>query len=212
MSPSRGAFPAAGTTLAIRPGPGVREAMARIAIEHDLDDPAPSDAVMNAATDAEADASPFWHARHVPDLVWAMRAALGALVAEIGRGDWPREVAVGVSLRSDQEMRELNREWRNKDRPTNVLSWPAADLEPGDAPPPYWGDLAFAYGTVEREAKEEGWPFDAYLARLALHGALHCLGHDHETSPLDAARMEALEARILARIGLPDPYEGTEPL
>lgn len=194
--------------MPIRPGPGVEAAARRFVVEHDLDDEHDGDP--DEAFDTDADAAAFWHAHHVPDLVWAMRMALGAMALETG-GRWPGEVTLGVSFASDSAVRALNARWRGRDAPTNVLSWPAADLAPGDAPPPHLGDLAFAYGTVAREAEAMGWPFDAYLAWLALHGALHCLGHDHETGEADAEAMERLEARALARLGLPDPYAGTEP-
>ena len=94
------------------------------------------------------------------------------------------------------------------DEPTNVLSFPAgASGAPG---PVLLGDVAVAYGTVRREAGDEGKTVEAHLTHLLVHGVLHLLHHDHDTEAA-AAAMAALETRVLARLGLPDPYAGSEP-
>ena len=118
----------------------------------------------------------------------------------------------------DARIATLNAEFRGKPTPTNVLSWPAEDLSPdaeGEEPylpgegdpedPESLGDIALAYETCAREATEAGKPMADHVTHLVIHGLLHCLGYDH-TSDGDAARMEGLEVRILASLGLPDPY------
>jgi probable rRNA maturation factor len=115
---------------------------------------------------------------------------------------------VAVLLTDDAEMRELNRRWRGKDRPTDVLSFPSR--APGaDGDMPFLGDVAISHGVAARDAAVLGRPFTAHFAHLLAHGVLHLLGHDHETEA-DAARMEPLEVKILAEVGLPDPYAAEE--
>jgi len=94
------------------------------------------------------------------------------------------------------ESRKLNRTWRGKDRPTNVLSF-SSDHE--------LGDLAICAPVVAREAREQGKRAAAHWAHMVVHGVLHLLGYDHENDR-DAARMEAREAKILAQLGMPNPY------
>lgn len=116
---------------------------------------------------------------------------------------------------SDEEVHALNREWRGKDKPTNVLSFPmlerqellelASDGSP-EMPPLLLGDLALAYGTCAREAADKSIPLEHHAAHLIVHGLLHLAGHDHETSDEDADKMEALEIAILAKMGIADPY------
>jgi probable rRNA maturation factor len=103
-----------------------------------------------------------------------------------------------ILLTGDARLRELNDRFRGKDKPTNVLSFPAAD-------PAHFGDIAMAYGVVKREAKAQGKGFAAHAAHLAVHGTLHLRGFDHEKSRR-AHVMEALETAILARLGIADPY------
>jgi probable rRNA maturation factor len=113
---------------------------------------------------------------------------------------------IAVMLADDAALRELNRTWRDIDKPTNVLSFPAppAPAAAGGAPR-HLGDIAIAYETARREAETEGKPFADHLSHLAVHGYLHLIGHDHETE-VEAEAMEALERAILARLGIPDPY------
>jgi probable rRNA maturation factor len=114
---------------------------------------------------------------------------------------------VSILLTDDARIQELNRDWRGKDKPTNVLSFPA--LTPGEVPPsdmPFLlGDIVLAYGTVAGEAEAEGKPIADHLRHLLVHGVLHLLGHDHEAED-EAERMEALEVRVLEGLGVPDPY------
>ncbi|MBS7539685.1 rRNA maturation RNase YbeY [Ancylobacter lacus] len=117
---------------------------------------------------------------------------------------------IAVMLTDDAGIRALNRDWRGKDKATNVLSFPSPDVarEGGD---PHLGDIAIAYETLEREAISEGKPVANHLVHLAVHGTLHLIGHDHEDGA-EAEAMEALERAILAELGVPDPYAETEPL
>lgn len=110
--------------------------------------------------------------------------------------------ALCIRIVNEAEGRALNKRYRDKDCPTNVLSFPA------DVPvqPEVIGDLVLCAPVIAREAKEQGKALEAHYAHLTVHGVLHCLGHDHQ-SEADADAMEALECRILQRLGFPDPYE-----
>ena len=120
-------------------------------------------------------------------------------------------LSASLLFADDAEVHALNREWRSKDKPTNVLSFPMlerADLVAlaADGPPELLGDIALALETCGREADEKGVPLEHHAAHLVVHGLLHLAGHDHEISPADAAAMEALEIKALALLGLEDPY------
>jgi probable rRNA maturation factor len=141
--------------------------------------------------------------------------ALATRAAEAaGEGEpWlanPRLVA-SLLFTSDAEVHVLNREWRQRDKPTNVLSFPMlereelAELGP-DGPPVMLGDIALAAETCAREAAEKGITLEAHAAHLIVHGLLHLAGHDHVDSDAEAEAMEALETRILAKLGIADPY------
>jgi probable rRNA maturation factor len=124
--------------------------------------------------------------------------------------DHPR-LSASLLFTSDEDIRTLNAEWRGKDKPTNVLSFPMLersdllDLVP-DGPPEMLGDIALAHETCAREADEKGIPVEVHAAHLIVHGLLHLAGYDHETSDEDAEAMEALETKALAVLGLADPY------
>jgi probable rRNA maturation factor len=130
--------------------------------------------------------------------------AASATMAELGMAS---DVTTELSLlfTDDAHVQVLNREWRGKDKPTNVLSFPAFDTAPGDPLPPMLGDVALALETVQREATLENKPFPHHLTHLIVHGLLHLLGYDHEVED-EAEEMEALERSILARLAIPDPY------
>jgi probable rRNA maturation factor len=129
----------------------------------------------------------------------AIEAGLQASGARILDG-----AEVSVLLADDAEARALNERWRGVDKPTNVLSFPAAAPDK-TAAAPLLGDIAVAFETVEREAAEEGKTFTDHAAHLVVHGFLHLLGFDHQGAG-EADRMEAIEARALARLGIADPY------
>jgi len=132
------------------------------------------------------------------------KQAIGAAVAELGLAP-ESSPELSLVFTDDGNIRRLNAEWRGKDKPTNVLSFPAFPVRLGDPLPPMLGDIVLAFETVEREAGDEGKPFRAHLAHLIVHGFLHLLGYDHEREQ-DAEEMEGAERRILARLAIPDPY------
>lgn len=107
---------------------------------------------------------------------------------------------VTILLTDDDSVAELNERFRGKAGPTNVLSFPAPDN-----PEDHLGDIALAFGVCAREAAEQGKPIAHHLQHLVAHGVLHLLGYDHLTEA-EAEEMEALERRILAGLGVPDPY------
>ena len=112
---------------------------------------------------------------------------------------------LSILFTSDAAMAELNRRWRDKSGPTNVLSFPAAGGARAGLPRSL-GDIVLAAGVVGAEAKAQAKPLANHAAHLIIHGVLHLLGHDHGEEP-SALAMERLETRAMARLGLPDPYE-----
>ncbi|MCJ7420694.1 rRNA maturation RNase YbeY [Sphingomicrobium astaxanthinifaciens] len=138
-----------------------------------------------------------------------LRAAI-AESAYPGLADTAREVEVSLALLSDADVHDLNRQWREKDRPTNVLSFPM--IEPGEldeadrpGPPLMLGDMALAHGVCAREANEKKISLEDHARHLMVHGMLHLLGYDHLNDE-EATDMEARETRALARLGIADPY------
>lgn len=125
----------------------------------------------------------------------ARGAALAALDAEGAAHE-----GVTILLTNDEAVRELNARFREKDAPTNVLSFPA----PAN-PELFLGDIALAHGVCAREAAEQGKPLAHHLMHLTVHGVLHLLGYDHIGDD-EAEVMEGLEATVLADLGVPDPY------
>ncbi|WP_027135260.1 rRNA maturation RNase YbeY [Geminicoccus roseus] len=119
-----------------------------------------------------------------------------------------RDAHVSVVLTDDARIQVLNRDWRGKDKPTDVLSFPAYDpdipLPPGMQAE--LGDIVVALETVLRDARADDRPVDHHLRHMIVHGILHLLGMDHETGEADAQAMEALEARILSGFGVANPY------
>jgi probable rRNA maturation factor len=133
--------------------------------------------------------------------------ALGECAPELAN---PR-LCVSLLFADDAEVRELNRDWRGKDKPTNVLSFPM--LERADllalapqGPPELLGDLVLALETCAREAHEKQTSLANHAAHLIVHGLLHLAGHDHELGPAEARAMEQLEIKALAQLGIADPY------
>jgi probable rRNA maturation factor len=118
-----------------------------------------------------------------------------ALDVDEGRGG-----QITIRFVDSEEGQSLNSDYRGKDYATNVLSFPY-ETEPVVA-----GDLVICAAIVEREATEQGKTLEEHYAHLIVHGILHLLGHDHETSDEDAQRMEAMERSILAQLGFADPY------
>jgi probable rRNA maturation factor len=138
-----------------------------------------------------------------PALLPLVRRAAEALGEELPALGSAR-TELSVVFADDAAVRTLNRDWRGKDAPTNVLSFPA--YPPRDGPlPPMLGDIVLAFETVSAEAALENKPFEHHLIHLLVHGLLHLVGHDHETDA-EAEAMEAIERRALARLAIPDPY------
>lgn len=114
-----------------------------------------------------------------------------------------KKAAVTVVLTDDAEIQTLNRAYRKKNKPTNVLSFPNGEVEEGVR---QLGDIVLAYDTILQEAKTQKKPLKHHLTHLAIHGTLHLLGFDHENDR-DANIMEACEINILTRMGIANPYE-----
>ena len=140
----------------------------------------------------------------------ALRASPQAELADISS-----TVEISVRLTSDEQVHALNRQYRQQDKPTNVLSFPMvqpdlietlADTDDGEV---LLGDIVLAYGVCAGEAEEKGVPLPDHAAHLIVHGVLHLLGHDH-MNDAEAEAMEAIERSAMAAMGLHDPYEDTE--
>ena len=115
-------------------------------------------------------------------------------------------VDVSVRIVDADEMRVLNRDYRDRDKPTNVLSFPAGPIEGlSEAEPLPIGDIVVCAGVVSAEAAEQSKPLPDHFAHMLVHATLHLLGFDHIEDE-EAAAMEALEIRALAAHGIPDPY------
>ena len=151
-------------------------------------------------------ASPLWATQ--PLAVATARAAIAAAAALAkASGD------VSIVLTDDAAIRALNRDWRGIDKPTNVLSFPAAKNAPKkpsknpskQAGTEFLGDIVIAYETLVRECADEDRIFLHHLAHLTVHGFLHLLGYDHQTER-QADAMEALESRIMTLMQMPDPF------
>lgn len=138
-------------------------------------------------------------------------AAESYMAANEGQPLPKQPTEVSLVFGDDDMIREINAEWRNKDKPTNVLSFPAFPVTPGKMPGPMLGDIIIARETVEREAVELDKSFEDHLTHLMVHGFLHLFGYDHIEID-DAEKMESLETRILAELGLSDPYAGHDPI
>lgn len=145
--------------------------------------------------------SPLWgeeqNWREAVELVVAMAAA--SADAEIAD-----DAELSLVLTDDAAIRVLNRDHRNLDKPTNVLSFPQEDPE-ADAYGPLLGDIVVAHETVAREAAEEGISFRDHFLHMIVHGFLHLVGYDHMNDD-EAEEMEGLETAILARLGIANPY------
>jgi len=112
--------------------------------------------------------------------------------------------SITILLTDDTAVRELNARFRDKDRPTNVLSFPGADM-PMPGQPPHLGDIVLAHGVCAGEAAAQGKILASHLTHLVVHGVLHLRGRDHMTEA-EAEAMEAEEKAILAQLGIADPY------
>ncbi len=140
-------------------------------------------------------------------------AGLAALCAPAERvaldvaGRVPEGFEIAVMGCDDTRIAALNKAFRGKPQPTNVLSWPASETPPmqGGTPAIELGDIAIAFETCQREAAEKGISVQDHVTHLLIHGVLHLLGYDH-ISDAEAEEMEALEIKALAKLGLSNPY------
>ena len=143
------------------------------------------------------------------------QAALDAAVRDLSEREaqpFPEDPPeVSLVLADDAMMADINGQWRDQPKPTNVLSFPAFPLVPGGKPGPMLGDIILARETIEREAEDLGKPVEDHITHLIVHGFLHLFGYDHIANN-DAEKMEAIETRILASLDLSDPYGDTEPV
>lgn len=155
----------------------------------------------------EMDVEEPWPAGAWEELAERVAAAAAEVAPELAN---PR-LSASLLFTSDPEIQALNREWRQRDKPTNVLSFPMLAREEllaltANGPPVLLGDVALAHDTCAREAAERGIPLADHAAHLIVHGLLHLAGYDHEISPAAAEAMEALETKALAILGVGDPY------
>jgi probable rRNA maturation factor len=142
--------------------------------------------------------SPLWDAQ--PLAAQTVRDAIAAAAATLSTAD----NEVSILLTDDKAIRLLNREWRGIDKPTNVLSFPAATTK-ASIRMPLFGDIVMAYETLKRECDDEDRIFLHHLAHLTVHGFLHLIGYDHQVEA-QAEEMEGLESKIMTRLQMPDPH------
>jgi len=142
------------------------------------------------------------------ELTASVAQAVANLASELAN---PR-LCASILFADDDAVAALNREWRGKDGPTNVLSFPMISREellalPSEGPPVFLGDIALSCETCTREASEKAARIEDHARHLIAHGLLHLAGYDHETGPEDAEAMERLEIKTLALLGIANPYE-----
>lgn len=146
----------------------------------------------------------FWSLQTVEDVRNRVGAATDLACDSCG---WPA-LEVGALLCDDARISELNGQFRGKPTPTNILSFPSGDDLAPDAVSVAPGELAIAFETVHEEAARDEKSFADHFVHLWLHGLLHLMGHDHETD-VEAEAMEGTETRLLAELGIADPYADT---
>lgn len=155
----------------------------------------------------DTEIEPPWPSREWTELAASAAKAVAAVAPELAN---PR-LSTSLLFTSDAEVHALNREWRGRDKPTNVLSFPMLERDDllalaADGPPELLGDIALAHETCAREAAQKGIPLADHAAHLIVHGLLHLAGHDHVESDTQAAAMERLEIAALEKLAIPDPY------
>ena len=148
-----------------------------------------------------------WPAADWETLAEAAARAATAVAPELAN----RRLEASLLLASDAEIHALNRDWRQRDQPTNVLSFPMLERAAllalaADGPPELLGDIALAHETCTREAQEKGIALADHAAHLIVHGLLHLAGHDHDQGAHEAEAMEQLEINALAIMGIGNPY------
>lgn len=146
---------------------------------------------------------------HLADAEALGERAVAAALKHVPAGALPDgDLEISVALADDATVRKLNRDFRGRDKPTNVLSFAEADSELPPVPdaPAHLGEIVLALETVLAEAHHQGKAPGDHLAHLIVHGVLHLLGYDHERGEADARAMESLEIAVLAGLGVADPY------
>lgn len=162
-------------------------------------DPDPSSPETGLIIDVEVESSRWSDTLEHPEEV--CRAAAASALA--GVDDAPEIPALSVLLSDDETIAGLNSQFRGKDVPTNVLSFPAGDTYPDGTV--MLGDIAVAHETVAREAADAGIAIEDHLRHMIVHGTLHLLGFDHQDDD-EAQTMETLEVQVLATMGVANPY------
>lgn len=163
-----------------------------------------SDSLLGAVPELAVDRrSDLWDESCADVAARAVRAAYAAAGLTAAEG-----AELSIVLADDAAVQLLNRDWRGRNTPTNVLTFPAAEPA-GIAHAVLLGDIVLAYETVAREAQADGKTLDEHLAHLVIHGVLHIYGFDHGGAE-EADAMEALERAALARIGIADPYRSPD--
>lgn len=168
----------------------------------------PPACIMTAPT-LEIDIDPVWG----DETDWEALANRAAeATAKIVRELSHENLLVSLVLADDDEVRTLNRQWRAKDKPTNVLSFPMLSREQllhaaeDEVAPGMLGDMILAHGVCTREAADKGVTMQVHATHLIVHGLLHLAGYDHELGETQAEEMEELERKALALMGIADPY------
>lgn len=133
-----------------------------------------------------------------PDVQPLIKAAVEETLALLS--EKPQALDVSIVLTDDTHIQDLNKTYRAKDKPTNVLSFPQDDN------PESLGDIVVALETLQKECIDQNKSFEHHIQHLIVHGFLHLIGHDHEDDA-EAEEMENLEIRILANLGIKNPYE-----
>ena len=128
-----------------------------------------------------------------------------SITVEVAGLTLPQESELSIVLSNDEQIQSLNKTWREIDKPTNVLSFPAEDLKIGEMPGLLLGDIVLAIETIAKEANDFNISFNHHLTHLVIHGFLHIFGYDH-IEDKDAEIMEALEIACLAQLGITNPY------
>ena len=152
-----------------------------------------------------------------PDGDWEdLSASVALATAQVATELANPRLVTSVLFTDDATIRTLNSDWRGKDKPTNVLSFPMLErtdlvhLDPDEGPPEMppipLGDIAIAHGVCAREAGEKDISLRDHAAHLLIHGLLHLAGYDHEISDADAEAMEEMEVKVLALLGIANPY------
>tara|TARA_R100001143_G_scaffold61454_1_gene62220 strand:+ start:314 stop:820 length:507 start_codon:yes stop_codon:yes gene_type:complete len=150
-----------------------------------------------------------WH-EALPDHASLVAMSLDHILRNISSFETAKEVELSITLTNDEQIQSLNRDYREKDKPTNVLSFPQIDWEndksAANEPLVMLGDVVIALETIQREANEQDKRLQDHFIHMLIHSVLHLCGHDHEDET-DAETMENLEIQILSEMGIKNPYQ-----